>query len=243
MDRRNFFKTILAAPLITPILMASKHHQANAELFLIADEPQRFISPLLSSLAKDLGHSAGRFVFLNEHPREMELRYILTQSGWRAAKNAHQADLAFSFSFLQQNARPSFSLVQGGKIQDIRTDSLLRLWRKMNQLPPSLGLTTATFKQQPQSTSPAEAVSVYQNGQAVAKLSLQTDTERSFPASLGQINVRINHGSAIVSESSCRFQICRHTAPITLPGERIICAPNHFLLEIDGPGRVDTIIG
>lgn len=243
MDRRNFFKTIMAAPLLTPLLMASKHHQTQAELFLIADEPQRYIPSLLPALSKASALSAGRFAFLTEHPREMELRHILSQNGWQAARETHLADLAISFSFLQQNARPSFSLVQGGKIQDIRDHSRSRLWQEMNRLSPSPCLTTIAMKKRPESSSPAESVSVIRNGRQVARLSLHADIDQTFPAELGKIAVCIRSGRASVIESSCRFQICRHTTPITLPGERIVCAPNHFLLAIDGPGSVDTIIG
>ena len=47
----------------------------------------------------------------------------------------------------------------------------------------------------------------------------------------------------IVDQSCCRNKICVATAPVALAGERIICAPNHFLLEIEGTPFVDTVIG
>jgi hypothetical protein len=46
-----------------------------------------------------------------------------------------------------------------------------------------------------------------------------------------------------VVESPCRHQICRCTPPILVPGERIICAPNHLFLEIQGAPGLDTVIG
>lgn len=243
MDRRNFFKTIMAAPLLTPFLMASKQHNAPAELFLITDEPQRYVVPLLSALQKDLALSAGRFSFLTQHPREMELRHALVRSGWKAAAGPRSADLGISFSCLQDSARPSFSMVQEGKIQDIRTHSLMRLWQDMNRLSPSPSLTTLTIRRQQDSRAAAASVSVYQRGRAVARLSLQSDGERTFKASQGNITVSIHNGSASIAESSCRFQICRHSAPVFQAGERIVCAPNHFLLAIEGSGPADTVIG
>jgi hypothetical protein len=55
--------------------------------------------------------------------------------------------------------------------------------------------------------------------------------------------VRVESGSARVVESPCLHQICRNTPPISLSGERVICAPHHFLLEIQGPSGLDTVIG
>ncbi len=39
------------------------------------------------------------------------------------------------------------------------------------------------------------------------------------------------------------FSTIFFTPPVFLAGERIICAPNHFLLEIHGSHSIDTVIG
>ncbi|MGD8534841.1 MAG: NusG domain II-containing protein, partial [Candidatus Aminicenantes bacterium] len=44
-------------------------------------------------------------------------------------------------------------------------------------------------------------------------------------------------------EASCHQKICLSHPPVSQAGERVICAPNNFLLEIQGTGLVDTVIG
>ena len=88
-----------------------------------------------------------------------------------------------------------------------------------------------------------EFVSVYQDGRKIAMISLGENVTKSFRARGGRITLRVKNGKAWVSESPCRHKICLHSPPVSIAGERIICAPNHFLLEIKGSPYIDTSIG
>ncbi len=244
MDRRSFFKTILATPLLTPLLLASKKNNPECELLLIADEPQQFISVILQEVKKYHTASGKRFAFLNPHPQKQELTSVLQQKGWMPVQNPAQADLSLSFSHLHQKTRPSFSLVKGGRIWDIRTQKLSSLWKEINKnLSPSFALTIASFQRPGADQASGEFITIYQDGQSLAKLSLRQNTEKTFITGKGKITARINKGKAWITESACRHKICQYTPPVSLPGERIICAPDHFFIEVSGASGPDTVIG
>ena len=244
MDRRNFFKTILATPLLTPLLLASKKNNADCELLLIADEPQQFISLILQEIKKYHSIPGNKFACLNNHPQKQELTRILQQKGWIHVQTSAQADLSLSFSHLHQKARPSFSLVKRGRIWDIRTQKLSSLWKEINKnLSPSNTLTIASFQRPGADQASGEFITIYQDGQSLTKLSLKQSTEKTFITGKGKITARINNGKAWITESACRHKICQYTPPISMPGERIICAPNHFFIEVGGASGPDTVIG
>ena len=244
MDRRGFFKTILATPLITPLLLASKTKKKELELYLIADHPELFISSLLEELEQYTAGYGRNFTFLNPHPQESEMEQILSQKGWRYVQKPLQADLALSFSHLWQKALPSFTLVREGRICDIRSRKLYSIWRKMNESHnPSACLTIASFKNRQIKSFAGESVSIFKEGRKTKTISLKEDTSKSFRTNSGTIAVKIKDGKAWISGSSCPHKICLYSPPVSLAGERIICAPNHFLLEVQGSHSVDTIIG
>jgi len=198
MDRRSFFKTILAAPLLTPLLLASKKNNAECELLLIADEPQLFISLILQEVKKCQAASGKRFAFLNAHPQKQELTSILQQKGWMLVQNPAQADLSLSFSHLHQKARPSFSLVKGGKIWDIRTQKLSSLWKEINNnLSPSNALTIASFQRPGADQASGEYITIYQDGQSLPKLSLRQNTEKIFITRKGKITARVGRKTGL----------------------------------------------
>jgi hypothetical protein len=77
----------------------------------------------------------------------------------------------------------------------------------------------------------------------MGSLSLDKDLSRTYRAEKGKISLIVQNRRVWVSDSSCRHKICSSAPPISLTGERIICAPNHFFVEIQGPRVVDTVIG
>lgn len=244
MDRRDFFKTILVTPLFTPLLLASKTTKNELELYLIADHPELFISSLLKELEKYTADYGRNFTFLNSHPQEGEVERILSQKGWRYVQKPLQADLTLSFSHLRQKALPSFTLVREGRIWDIRSRKLYSLWKKMNESHnPSSCLTIASFKNRQLESFAGESVSIYKEGRKIKTISLKENLSRSFRTKRGTITARIKDGKAWVSDSSCLHKICLYSPPVFLAGERIICAPDHFLLEVQGSHSIDTIIG
>lgn len=242
MDRRNFLTTLLAAPTLTPVLLASQRQSADCELYLIADQPQRWFSSILREMGPALSSPGGSFTFSHNHPLGSALGPVLEREGWAPApKNASPA-LTISFRTLRSGARPSFSLVRGGRIWDIRSKRLLSLWREMNREPQAATiLTVATFRG-PASPKRGKEVSLYRDGRRIARLPLDRDDRRTFGNGRGSITIQTADGRAWIAESSCRHQICRYSPPVSLPGERILCAPNRLLLQVNG-GDVDTVIG
>lgn len=244
MDRREFFKSMLLTPLFTPMLLASKKTAGDAELFLISDVPHLTLPPLLNELPS-LGIASGRtFSLLSPLPQFEELSRELGRRGWQNVPRGQTAHLTLSSSRLQAAVQPSFTLARDGRVWDIRTREILSLWEEHDRsYPPSSLLTIASVKSNPSTLAAGETAALYKDGRRVRNLPLHLDCSKSFGTTGGRITVTIEKGKAWVAESSCRHKICVHCPPVSHPGERIICAPSRFLLEINGPGPVDTIIG
>jgi len=242
MDRRNFFKSMLAAPLLTPVLLASQRHHNDGELYLISDEPHRFLSSILKELEPTLPIRARTFVMEDAHAMGSALVDSLMRAGWTRAP--HGAALSLSFQTMRQPARPSFSLVRGGRIWDVRTRRLRALWDEMSRNhTPATVLTVAGWRKPGAVSGRGEALVLIKDGRRAARIPLDRDSERSFRDHRGTVTVRVAAGRARITDSSCRHRICLYSPPISLPGERIICAPNRLLAEVIGTGGVDTVIG
>jgi len=246
MDRRDFFKKILSASLLTPLLLSSKTTENELELYLIADNPQDQISTLLKELTRYASIPEKSFSFLSPHPQKDALSKILTAEGWSQENNIYRAFMALSYSPLQSKARPSFTLVKEGKVIDIRPERLQALWKGMDHPRSfSAGLTTVSFRSSRMPLLQGKHVVVYKDGSRAAVLALNKDRRQTFRTRSGLVTVAITGGKALVENSSCRNKICLHSQPVSLAGERIICAPNHFLIAVTGKGMgaVDTTIG
>ncbi|MGD8534347.1 MAG: NusG domain II-containing protein [Candidatus Aminicenantes bacterium] len=235
---------MLAAPVLTPLFLSSKKTTDDLELLLITEEPQVFL-PFLLQQIQDYSSSEGHtFTLLNPHPKESGLTKALTEKGWRLVQDPASAHLILSFSHLQNKALASFTLVRKGRIWDIRSRKVHSLWQEMNKNhAPSSSLTIASLKKQASNQLAGEFVSMYRDGQKIETLSLEGIEEKSFKTRGGRITVQIAGGKVWVPESSCRHKICLFSPPVSLAGERIICAPNHFFLEIERSTSIDTIIG
>lgn len=243
MDRRRFFQTLLSAPLLTPLLLASQSRESDREVYLISDTPHTHLPVLLKELLRGRFGLPGSFAFNDYSPHKNTLKHALSQSGWQLAPHPSEADLKISFRTLHQPASPSFTLVKDGKIWDVRSWNLRSLWQEMAQRhSPSSFLTVASLTRQGSGRSDGEIVTVYMNGHKKDAFPLKNNLQRSYATHLGRITVQIANGSARVAESSCSHKICLYSPSVSLSGERIICAPNHFLLEVQG-NTVDTVIG
>lgn len=243
MDRRDFFKTIFATPLLAPLLFGSSA-SANDELFLITDSPENCL-PLLLQELRHQDKSFGRsYAVSSSHPQKQALSRTLKANGWIKASPNQKADLTLSFRPLQQPTAPSFTLIRAGKILDIRKKELFSFWKEMNQNHPrSSCMTIATLQAKQRVRTLGTSVRIYHNGQRVEEAPLKKDRLQTFWADRGKVTVIIEQGKVFIPSSSCRHKICCSAPPISISGERIVCAPNHFLLEIRGPGTIDTIIG
>lgn len=244
MDRRHFFKTALFAPLLSPFFVSFKSTKKASHLYLITDSPQRYISLILQELQRHGLIDGHNFTLLNSFSFFEDLKRTLHQEGWKHVQPSFHTNICFSLSRLYQKADPSFTLVKSGKILDIRSKELASLWLQMNRNNnPSSFLTIVSFKEAKTSIRSGKHVSVYKDGRKVDTIFLKKKTLRSYTTERGKVSVRVEDGKAWVSESSCSHKICCLSPPVFIAGERIICAPNHFLLEIEGSAFIDTSIG
>lgn len=244
MDRRNFFKIMLATPVLTPLILSSQKSRNDLELLLIAEEPQMFLPQLLQEIQSYSSSEGRAFTFLSPHPRQNGLTKTLSEKGWKYVQEPGSAHIILSFSPLLNKALPSFTLVRKGRIKDMRSRKVHSLWQEMNKNhEPSSCLTTASLKTKVSVPSPGEFVSMYREGQKIETLSLKENGEKSYKTAGGKLTVQIAGGKALVTESPCRHKIYLYSPPISLAGERIICAPNHFFLEIERSSSIDTVIG
>jgi len=243
MYRRDFFKTMIVTPFLNPFILASKS-SAYDELFLISDKPQIILPSLLEDLGKLTSIPSRKFAFSSDHPKKRALIQTLDRQGWVHVLPSSQSYMSLSFHPLQQHTPASFTLVRSGQILDIRSRRLRSLWKEMNSSHASSScLTIASLRKGPSSLTAGETVRIYRDGWRTHDLSLKKDRVLSFQTRKGSIAVKIQGGRVWIPESSCRHKICCLTPSITFSGERIVCAPNHFLVEIRGPGMVDTVIG
>jgi hypothetical protein len=243
MDRRDFFWTIFIAPLLTPFVLSAQSSK-NEVLYLIDNNPESILPPLLEEMEKWGLVSGHRYAFRDEHPRRGALCQVLKKNGWMPVSSLENACLVFSFRPLKDSVPPSFTLVRSGKIWDIRSSHLYSLWKERNRHHAlSSCLSILSFQANPSILPRGEAVRIYRNGEMIEELSLKKDQERTFSFPHGYVSVRIRGGKIWVPHSSCPQKICCSALPVSFSGERIVCAPNHFFLEVSGPKLVDTIIG
>lgn len=238
MDRRDFLKVFLTTPLLPKLLSASP---PSSGLFILSDTPHLVLPDLLALLPLPRSRRPS-FTFLSPHPDAPPLRQALSLRGWSFRRDPASADALLSFVTLHHPSPPSFTLVQDGRVRDVRSSRLLSFWNTMQASRPSTLLTSVAF---PGSLAPASAgfVAVFHKGREVARFPLSGRLTRTFEDVDGAVKVRVERGRAWVSESSCAQKICRHSPPATQPGERIICAPNRFLLAVTAPHGIDTSIG
>jgi hypothetical protein len=243
MDRRRFFQALLSAPILTPLLLASQSRESDREVYLISDTPHTHLPVLLKELFRARKEVPGSFSFCDPSPHSNNLHRVLSLNGWQFAPNPSEADLNISFRTLYQPARPSFALVKDGRIWDVRSWSLRSLWQEMAQNSAvSTFLTVASLKRKGSGREAGDIVTVFLNGHRRETFPLEENLRKSYSTHTGRITVQVTDGSARITESSCRHKICFYSQSISLSGERIICAPNHFFIEVQG-GAIDTVIG
>lgn len=244
MDRRDFLRFLLASPLASPLLSIPRPEEAGSALYLIADHPQNYLPSILVQLEIRGVTNSRRFAFRGPHPFAGQIRECLLRNAWEEVPRTASVPLTLVFQPLRQPAAPSFTLIKHGRIQDVRTRELGAMWRDMNgRLSRSTCLTVAFFPQPALFLSPGRSATVFVDGQKREILSLKENQVRQYRTLQGEIRIRIQGGKAEVLASSCRHKICQSSAPAFRAGERIVCAPNHFLLTIDGSRFVDTVTG
>jgi len=242
MDRREFLHSILAAPVFSPLLTPPQSGFEHGAIHLISDRPRFDILPFLEKYRKFAGSGMNSFAFINPDTHSNDLAPVLSRNGWTAAGRPENARVVFSFHRLKQKSLPSATLVQNGRIVDIRSWLRAPLLRPHRESRPSSLLTIASFAGIYPAGKAGESVSLYMNGRKILQSPLNKNTTHIIPAKKGHIAVKIDRRRAWIQASPCPNKICTSTPPVSMAGERIICAPNHFLLEVQGRG-VDTVIG
>ncbi len=244
MDRRDFLRLLFASPVAAPLLTARPGAEAGAILYLIADHPQDHLPMIIAEMEKRQLLQGKRFSIQGPFPPAAALSLALARGGWACADRKSPASLMLAFRMLRQPAPPSFALVRNGQVVDIRTGELGRLWRELDRRgSPSTGLTVASFSGTKPFLAPGWSATVYVDGKKCETLPLQKCRERRYRTLHGEVLIGVQKGGVEVLGSSCQHKICQSSAPARLTGERIVCAPNHFLLTIDGPRFVDTVTG
>jgi hypothetical protein len=243
MDRRDFLRFLLVSPLAGPLLPVLRTEEPGSSLFLITDDPQKYLPAIIPEMKKRGLLQGDRFSFRGAHPFSSELGAALRRSGYKYASGSPPDALSLAFQALRQPAAPSFTLIRHGLVVDLRTRELAELWREMNgRSSPSACLTIVSSSGPTSLLSPGSRAAVFVDGKKRDILSLKTNQVRHYRTLRGEVLIRIEGGKAEVLASSCRHKICQ-SAGAFLAGERIVCAPNHFLLAIHGSRFVDTVTG
>ncbi len=243
MNRRHFIQTLASVPLLSQFLPGSQKACSSTALYLISDSPHHLLPALLEELKKLTQNKGNKFSLLKSSPYEKQIIKELRERGWIFSPVPNEADLFLSFRILKHKTRPSFTLAKNGKAWDIRSQSLFSLWREINKKQElSSTLTIASFSGAKTSYI-GKSISVFNQGKKVDSLRLDANKTKFYKAKQGRIVMSVNNGKAWVKDSSCRHKICCLTPPISLAGERIICAPNGFLVGIDRTSLIDTSIG
>lgn len=88
-------------------------------------------------------------------------------------------------------------------------------------------------------------VTVTQDGQVTGTYSLEEDVSLSFTDAAGGRNIlRIQDGTAYMSEADCPDGLCMHQKAVSRKGESIICLPHRLVIEVtDGEdAEVDAVV-
>ncbi|MCJ7610747.1 MAG: NusG domain II-containing protein [Candidatus Aminicenantes bacterium] len=246
MDRRLFLKTVLSSSLALPLTAALGPEAPSGEkaLYLITDFPQDILPGLLASIDRLAGDAGRSIALAHSHPLAEKVGSALKAQGWNPAPPGDNADIVLSFASLDRPCAPSFAFIQNGRVVDLRRRRLMTLWEEMSRsgLRSSV-LTVAALRPRRPISAGGSRAAIYLDGKKQGAISLVQDAVRTFESAGGFVTVRVADGRAKVWDSSCRQKICLCSSAVSAAGERIICAPNRFTLQVEGQGRVDTVIG
>jgi hypothetical protein len=197
-----------------------------------------FIIPLAQ--AGERGAEEEAIYLISDHPE----RYVpLLLAELRRLDLIETKTIHLRSTRMEASETPSFTVLLNGRVIDLRRSEMASLWRRMQSESSSDRLTVIDLGR-PQSfgRQGTEAI-IKVDGRIIDKLPLSGSGTRHYPARGGQISVRVAQGAARVVSSSCARKICLSSPPVSAAGERIICAPHRFILEIPGRRAWDTTTG
>ena len=84
-------------------------------------------------------------------------------------------------------------------------------------------------------------VKVYQDGELIREISLNTDTEFVIEGEYENV-ITVKDGKAAITKSDCPGTDCVHSGWIHEAGRSIVCLPNRVELRIEGTSEVDFVV-
>lgn len=81
-----------------------------------------------------------------------------------------------------------------------------------------------------------ERVLIYENGELLHTLSLETPCE----VEVSGLTVKIENKEAEVSAATCPDKVCEKSGKISKAGEIIVCVPNRVSVKISGDDEFDA---
>ncbi len=79
-------------------------------------------------------------------------------------------------------------------------------------------------------------------GEIVRTLPLDRDARAEIVTAWGTNVVVVEDGRVFVEAADCPSQTCVRTAPVSLVGQRIVCAPHFLTVTVEGESDLDAII-
>lgn len=118
-----------------------------------------------------------------------------------------------------------------------------RFWALFFALIGAVCLAAALFVQLP--GTPGVCIEIYQHGELLHTLPLDTPTQLTIDAPNGGSNtVTVENGAVCVSHASCPDQVCVDQGWVSSGVVPIVCLPNQLVIQIKGGDQtVDTAIG
>ena len=98
------------------------------------------------------------------------------------------------------------------------------------------------FSSQNNLTVPS-GINIFRSSSLISYLSLNEDGEHRIDGLKGHVDISIKDKSVKIISATCKHKTCMTMAPISKPGENLICIPNQINVAIGGKSRfgVDSI--
>ncbi len=88
-----------------------------------------------------------------------------------------------------------------------------------------------------------ETVRCFYKNKRIAEFPIDKDRAFSVKGDKGGLRISIKGEEVSVVSAECPRQICKNTAPISKPGEQIICVPNRIVVSIHGKDKREDVDG
>lgn len=197
-----------------------------------------FIWPLTRSGGQ--GQGQGTLFVISDHP-ERYVPHLIEELRRQGIAGRNKPSVRSAG--IQEFQPPSFTATLNGRVIDLRRPGLASLWQDMQRENASRRLTVVEWGGPGRPDKQGAEAVVRIDGFIIDRLPLRSNIRRVYPVRGGCITVRTGQGAVRVEDSPCRQKICASSPPISAAGERIICAPARFIIEIPGRGAWDTTTG